>query len=88
MTGKELDKAFGEIVLGKRKKLGITRERLAELVGISSVHCRNIEIGKSRTSWVIWVKICTVLEIDMDSLADYYIKPELNGAGELLGMKF
>lgn len=87
MTGKELDKAFGEIVLGKRKKLGITRERLAELVGISSVHCRNIEIGKSRTSWVIWVKICTVLNIDIAYITETYINPEINEAGEFLGIK-
>lgn len=85
---KELDIQFGKIVKQKRKQMKITQEKLSELAGISTVFCRNIELGVNRANWVTWVKICTVLEIDMNALADRYIKPMLNDTGEFIGMKF
>ena len=88
MKMREFDIIFGKIVRYKRKQMKISQEKLSELAGISTVHCRNIELGKHRTSWVTWVKLCTVLEIDMNSLADKYIKPILNDVGENIGMKF
>lgn len=88
MAYKELDKTFGAIVRSKRKKLEISQERFSELVGISTVYCRDIEIGKSRPNWVIWMKICAVLEIDINSIMHRYISPELNDIGEILGMTF
>ena len=84
----ELDVQFGKIVKQKRKQMKITQERLSELVGISTMFCRDIELGANRANWVTWVKICTVLEIDMNAWADQYIKPALNVIGEMLGMKF
>lgn len=88
MAYRKLDVTFGAIVKTKRKQLRITQEKLAELVGISDVYCRDIETGKSRSSWVIWLKICVVLKIDIYAVINDYIKPELNDVGELLGMRF
>lgn len=88
MAFEELDKVFGEKVRSGRQKNGFTQEKLSELVGISIVYCRDIEIGKSRPNWVIWVKICIVLDIDINSLIHRYINPELNDIGELLGLRF
>lgn len=88
MAYRELDVIFGAVVKNKRKQLGITQEKLAELVGISIVYCRDLEKGKSRSSWVIWVKICVVLKIDINSIIEDYIKPEVNEIGEILGMVF
>lgn len=88
MAYRELDVIFGAIVKNKRQQLGITQEKLAELAGISIVYCRDIEKGKSRSSWVIWVKICVVLKIDIISIIEDYIKPEINEIGEILGMMF
>lgn len=88
MKMKEFDVQFGKIVKQKRKQMKITQERLSELAGISTVFCRNIELGINRANWVTWVKICTVLEIDMNEVADRYIKPMLNEVGEFLGMRF
>ena len=84
----ELDIQFGKLVKQKRKQMKITQERLSELAGISTMFCRDIELGINRANWVTWVKICTVLEIDMNAWADQYIKPMLNEVGEVLGMKF
>lgn len=88
MAYRELDVIFGAIVKTRRKQLRITQEKLAELVGISNVYCRDIEKGKSRSSWVIWLKICVVLKIDINSVIEDYIKPEVNEIGEILGMMF
>lgn len=85
---KELDIQFGRIVKQKRKQMKITQERLSELAGISTAFCRNIELGLNRANWITWVKICTVLKIDMNAWADRYIKPVLNETGEFIGMKF
>lgn len=87
MATRELDKTFGRCVKHKREQMKISQEKLAELVGISTVHCRNIEKGKNRTSWVIYMKICIILNIDIMQLAEVYIKPEINEVGEFLGIK-
>lgn len=88
MAYRELDVIFGSIVKNKRLQLGITQEKLAELAGISIVYCRDLEKGKSRSSWVIWLKLCVVLKIDINSIIENYIKPEINEIGEILGMMF
>lgn len=86
MAREKLDLTFGETVKNKRLSLEFTRDKLSEIVGISSVYCRDIETGKRRPSWVICAKICLVLNIDLRSITEYYIKPELNDIGELLGI--
>lgn len=86
MARRKLDMTFGEIVKSKRLSLDITQDKFSELVGISSVYCRDIESGKSRPSWVICAKICLVLDIDLNKIVEYYIKPELNDIGKLLGI--
>ena len=84
----ETNALFGKMVNKERQSRGITREKLSEIVGISTVYCRDIEIGKSRPNWMIWAKICLVLEIDMFSVAKEYLSPELNETGSFFGMVF
>lgn len=81
------DKEFGAIVKRKRKTIGISQEKLAEIVGLSVVSCRNIEKGECSTNWKTWLKICIVLNIDYSFIAETYIKPEINETGEFLGIK-
>lgn len=88
MLRKELCMRFGAIVSSKRRQLRLTREKLAELVDISVVYCRNIELGKHCINWVIWAKLCVVLELDINSVIEDHIKPELNEIGKIYGMKF
>lgn len=84
----EANALFGKKVNEERQSRGITREKLSEIVGISVVYCRDIEIGKSRPNWMIWAKICLVLQIDMLSIASEYLSLELNESGEIYGMVF
>ena len=80
-------KNFGEAMRAARKKHGITQKELAMTVGITSAYCRCIENGKYSPTWIIWLKICTVLDIDILRLAEQCIKPELREIGEYLGIK-
>lgn len=60
-----------------RKSRKITQERLSEMVGITDVYLRSIENGKNLPNWLIWLKLCTVLEIDIFELQQKYIRPFL-----------
>ena len=64
----------------------ITQEKMAELIGKSIVQYRNIEKDKTRSNWVTIAKICLVLDLDVSLVVDTYIRPEINGAGEFLGV--
>ena len=92
MTGEEkmavgeLDRSLGALIRQKRNSMKITQEKMAELIGKSIVQYRNIERGKTRSNWVTIAKICLVLELDVSLVIDTYIRPEINGAGEFLGV--
>ncbi len=63
-------KEFGKLMHLKRLKIGITQEKLSELVGISPTYCRKIEHGKYFPTWIIWLKICVVLDINITEIKD------------------
>lgn len=84
---KNYKKLFGEIMRTAREKQGITQSTLAEIVGVSAAYCRDIEKGRYTPTWIIWLKICTVLNIDILHIAEKHIKPVVNEAGEFLGIK-
>ena len=71
-----------------RKNMGLTQAALAELVGVSSAYCREIECGQYTPTWIIWLKICSVLNIDVNRLRTEYVVSELNEAGKYMGLKF
>ena len=83
----KVDVAFGVMVKNRRKSLSITQEKISELVGLSIVQYRNIETGKTRSNWITIAKICLVLDLDISPIIESYIKPEINQAGEFLGVK-
>ncbi len=56
---------FARMMRKRRLEMGITQEKLAEFVGISTTYCRKIEKGKYSPTWHIWLRICTVLNLDM-----------------------
>lgn len=87
MSVGELDRSLGELIRQKRNRMKITQEKMAELVGKSVVQYRNIEKGKTRSNWVTIAKICLVLKLDVSLVVDTYIIPEINDAGEFLGVK-
>lgn len=58
--------------------MALTQEKLAELVGVSTVYYRELEHGTHDTTWVIWLKICLVLHIDFSQIVDTYIRPQID----------
>ena len=75
---------FGKIMRTARKRRGMTQKELAELVGVSTVYCREVEYGRYTPTWVIWLRICTALDIDIDSVRNICVIPELKELGEVL----
>ena len=65
MNEKEIEKYFGKLVRSKREEKKITQEHLAELVGISPTYLQEIERGTYTISWIIWLRICKVLDMDI-----------------------
>lgn len=80
-------KEFGEMMRAARRRTGITQNELACLVGISEVYCRQIEHGKFIPTWMIWLRICTVLNINIKSLGDAYVRDELAEHVKIMGIK-
>ena len=66
-------KAFGALMRQSRTNRRMPQERLAEIVGISVTYCREIEHGKYTPTWIIWLKICKLLEIDIAKLYELYV---------------
>ena len=61
-------KRMGEMIRNRRRKLGITQEKLAEKVEISSCYIGEIERGTSLCSLAVIVKIAIVLRLSLDNL--------------------
>ena len=50
------------------KKQHLTQEQLAEMIGVKSAHISNIESGKKPFSFKTFVRLCTALKVNPDSL--------------------
>lgn len=61
-------KEMGNRIRVRRKELGLTQEKLAEKVEISTSHMGEIERGTSICSLAVLVNIATVLELNLDTL--------------------
>ena len=71
-------RVFAAIAHEKRLKSNITQARLSEMVGITDVYLRCIESGKNAPNWIVWLKLCTVLKVDIFEIQRKYIEPCLN----------
>lgn len=69
---------FGAIVHKSRTEKGYTQEWLSELAGITDVYLRNLECGSCTATWVIWLKLCTILSINVPEFQKKYILPEFS----------
>lgn len=61
-------KDFGALLRKKRKQKNLTQETLSELAGITDVYLRNLERGSYSATWVIWLRLCTALDIDISEV--------------------
>lgn len=78
-------KVFGEMMRSARISRKITQEKFAKTIGISTLYCRMLEQGKYNPTWVLWLKICAELDIDVKKLRDICVIPELLETAEILG---
>ena len=82
-----LKEDFGELVAKLRKKYNLTQEMLSEISGISEVYLRRIERGNCTVTWVIWLTLCTALNVDIGEIQRKYILPKIKERVTDLGMK-
>ena len=61
-------KEMGKRIRVRRKELGLTQEKLAEKIEISTSHMGEIERGTSICSLSVLVNLATVLELNLDTL--------------------
>lgn len=59
---------IGKRIKNEREKNGITREKFAELIGISTTYLSQLELGQRTSSLNTTVKIANVLNISLDYL--------------------
>ena len=78
---------FGELVAQLRKKQNLTQEMLSEISGISEVYLRRIERGNCTVTWVIWLTLCTALNVDIGEIQRKYILPNIKERVSDLGIK-
>lgn len=82
-----LKEDFGELVAKLRKKYNLTQEMLSEISGISEVYLRRIERGNCTVTWVIWLTLCTALNVDICEIQQKYILPRIKERVADLGIK-
>ena len=67
--------AIGQRIRKTRKARGLSQEKLAEKVGISTTHMSHIETANTKMSLPTFVEIANVLEVRTDELL-YDNRPE------------
>lgn len=67
--------AIGQRIRKIRKARGLSQEKLAEKVGISTTHMSHIETANTKMSLSTFIEIATVLEVRTDELI-YDNRPE------------
>lgn len=65
----ELDnKAIGQRIRQERKKLGLSREEFAEIIGLSDYYVGQLERGERQMSLPVLVKVANCLHVSLDYL--------------------
>lgn len=78
----ELDnRALGQRIRGQREKLGLSREDMAEIVGLSVYYVGQLERGERQMSLPVLVALASCLHVSLDYLVlgkkvvgDNYVK--------------
>lgn len=65
---KQILEDFGTTLREKRIQKNLTQEKVSELAGITDVYLRDLERGSYSATWVIWLRLCTVLDIDISEV--------------------
>ena len=63
-----IEEAVGQRIAEERKKIGLSREKLAEHVGISAYYVGQIERGNRKMSFDTLIKVSDCLHVSLDYL--------------------
>lgn len=61
-------KKFGEILLEKRIRKNLTQDQVSERAGITNTYLRDLERGNYSATWLIWLRLCSILDIDITEI--------------------
>ena len=82
-------KEFGKLIREKRRAIGLSQEKLAELCDISVRRMVSIEHGDSNLRFCNLIRMCVELDIDCGELAQFYVSPyEDEEESEIVDIKF
>lgn len=73
-------KAMGLRIRAKRKEMGLTQEKLAEMIDISPSHVGEVERGTSVCSIEVLVNLATTLGLNLDTLVKGIDEENADGA--------
>lgn len=71
MTKSTLKKELGSKIQSMRKRIGLSQEKLAELIGVSTNTISKIETGNRFPSCKTFENIASALEINLSELFDF-----------------
>ncbi len=67
---------FGKFIRDSRENKNMSQEQLAEKCNVTDKSISNIELGKSDPKLSTVMRICNVLEIDVNALAEFTFMEE------------
>ena len=67
---------FGKLIRDSRENKNMSQEQLAEKCNVTDKSISNIELGKSDPKLSTVMRICNVLEIDVNALAEFTFMEE------------
>ncbi len=71
MTEEQIRRRIGEIVLMKRRRMGVTQEELAGRAGLRTSYISDIERGRRNFSVITLLRLCSALEEPPEALLDF-----------------
>ena len=66
MTNSEIYTQMGKRISARRKEIGLTQEKLAELMDVSIQMISNLELGKKAIRPENLIKLCQALNVSVD----------------------
>ena len=71
-------KQIGKRIALCRKNLDLSQKDFASKLNISNNHLSNIERGKSAPSFILFMDICSVLNVNIEYIATGRVYPDLD----------
>ena len=68
--------SFAEMIRVKRTETRMSLREVASLAGISHVHVRDIELGKKEPTLTIALRLCEILELNINDLFEAVKTPQ------------